>query len=107
GVDAAVRPRAGSEEPLVRPRGLELLHPRTATAGAPLLDALVRRGLRLSTSRCGDFAPALALLAGDPELARIGERLVTHRFRGEQLAEAFATARSRGCIKAVVTQEAR
>jgi hypothetical protein len=39
-------------------------------------------------------------------LARIGERLVTHRFRGEQLAEAFATARSRGCIKAVVAQEA-
>jgi hypothetical protein len=106
GVDAAVRPRAGSEEPLVRPRGLVLLHPQTATAGAPLLDAVVRRGLRLSTSRCGEFAPALALLASDPELARIGERLVTHRFRGEQLAEAFATARSRGCIKAVVAQEA-
>jgi hypothetical protein len=62
--------------------------------------------LRLSTSRCGEFAPALALLASDSELARIGERLVTHRFRGEQLAEAFATARSRGCIKAVVAQEA-
>ena len=106
GVDAAVRPRAGSEEPLVRPRGLVLLHPQTATAGAPLLDAVVRRGLRLSTSRCGEFAPALALLASDSELARIGERLVTHRFRGEQLAEAFATARSRGCIKAVVAQEA-
>lgn len=107
GVDAAVRPRAGSEEPLVRPRGLVLVHPHAVTEGAPLLDAVVRRGLRLSTSRCGDFAPALALLASDPELARIGERLVTHRFRGEQLAEAFATARSRGCIKAVVAQEPR
>lgn len=107
GVDAAVRPRAGSEEPLVRPRGLVLLHPQTVTADAPLLDAVARRGLRLSTSRCGDFAPALALLASDQELARIGDRLVTHRFRGEQLAEAFATARSRGCIKAVVAQEPR
>ncbi|MCA3010540.1 MAG: alcohol dehydrogenase catalytic domain-containing protein [Phycisphaerales bacterium] len=104
GVDAAVRPRAGSEEPLVRPRGLVLCHPEARVDGAPLLAAVVGRGLRLSTSRCGDFAQALAALAADPELARIGERLVTHRFGGDRLAEAFATARSRGCIKAIVAQ---
>ncbi|MFO0311745.1 MAG: hypothetical protein ACK539_00815, partial [Planctomycetota bacterium] len=72
---------------------------------SPLLRAVAQRGLRLGSSRCGDFRQALDLLAGDAELQRIGERLVTHRFRGEQLAEAFATARSRGCIKAVVAQE--
>ena len=104
GVDAAVRPRPGREEPLVRPRGLVLCHPEARVDGAPLLAAVVGRGLRLSTSRCGDFAQALAALAADPELARIGERLVTHRFGGDRLAEAFATARSRGCIKAIVAQ---
>jgi hypothetical protein len=81
-----------------------LCHPEARVDGAPLLAAVVGRGLRLSTSRCGDFAQALAALAADPELARIGERLVTHRFGGDRLAEAFATARSRGCIKAIVAQ---
>jgi hypothetical protein len=105
GVDAAIRPRAGSEEALVRPRGLVLVHPAATTANSPLLQAVVARGLVLSSSRCGDFRQALDLLAADAELARIGERLVTHRFPATALVDAFATARSRGCIKAVVAQE--
>jgi threonine dehydrogenase-like Zn-dependent dehydrogenase len=104
-VDAAVRPRAGREEALVRPRGQVLLLPDAATAGSPLLTAVAQRGLVLSTSRCGDFRAALDLLAHDAELARIGERLVTHRFAATDLPAAFATARARGCIKAVVEQE--
>lgn len=104
GIDAAVRPRAGSEQALVRPRGLLLLHPDADVAASPLLAAVAARGLVLSTSRCGDFRAALDLLASDAELARIGERLVTHHFAAGQLAAAFATARSRGCIKAVVDQ---
>lgn len=104
GVDAAVRPRPGSEEALVRPRGRVLLQPTAAAAASPLLAAIVGRGLVLSSSRCGDFGAALALLASDAELARIGERLVTHHFPADQLVEAFATARSRACIKAVIEQ---
>jgi threonine dehydrogenase-like Zn-dependent dehydrogenase len=69
---------------------------------SPLLRAVAERGLRLGSSRCGDFRQALDLLAGDAELQRIGERLVTHRFAAAELEAAFATARSRGCIKAVV-----
>jgi hypothetical protein len=103
-IDAAVRPREGSHEPLVRPRGAVLVHPDIDAAGSPLLAAVVARGLVLSSSRCGDFRRALDLLAHDAELARIGERLVTHRFGVDRLAAAFATARSRGCIKAVVEQ---
>ena len=73
-------------------------------AGSPLLAAVRDRGLRLSSSRCGEFEPALRLLAGNPELARIGDKLVTHRFGARDLADAFRTAKSRGCVKAVVSQ---
>jgi threonine dehydrogenase-like Zn-dependent dehydrogenase len=102
GVDAAVRPRGAAEPSLLRPRGAVLLHPDSDVGGSVLLEAVVDRGLALSSSRCGDFVAALALLAADPELARIGERLITHRFPAEQLVAAFATAGARGCIKAIV-----
>jgi hypothetical protein len=105
GVDAAIRPRPGHEQALVRPRGLVLLHPDADVAASPLLAAVTGRGLRLSSSRCGDFRQALALLAAAPELARLGERLVTHTFASRDLVNAFAVARTRDCIKAVVRQE--
>jgi threonine dehydrogenase-like Zn-dependent dehydrogenase len=105
-VDAAIRPRAGHEQALVRPRGTVLLHPASEVAGSPLLAAIKARDLRLTSSRCGDFHQALQLLANDPELRRIGERLVTNHFRAGELTQAFATARSRACIKAVVDHEA-
>lgn len=101
-IDAAIRPRAGREDALLRPRGTIFVHPTADLAGSPLLGAVVARGLRLSTSRCGDFRQALALLESDAELRRIGERLVTHRFAARSLPEAFAVAKSRACIKAVV-----
>ena len=101
-VDAAIRPRAGREEALIRPRGTILVLPDARFDDSPLLAAVAQRGLRLSSSRCGDFRRALALLAGDPDLRRIGERLVTHRFAAGELPRAFEVARSRECIKAVV-----
>lgn len=105
-VDAAIRPRPGDERSLVRPRGSVLVLPNAQVAASPLLDAIARRGLVLSSSRCGDFRIALDLLANDADLRRIGERLVTHRFPASELPAAFATARSRSCIKAVVVHEA-
>jgi threonine dehydrogenase-like Zn-dependent dehydrogenase len=104
-IDAAIRPRAGHEQALVRPRGTVLVHPKSEVAASLLLAAVVARDLRLTSSRCGDFNQTLQLLASDPELRRIGERLVTNRFRAGDLSQAFATARSRGCIKAVVEHE--
>jgi threonine dehydrogenase-like Zn-dependent dehydrogenase len=105
-VDAAIRPLAGVEQALVRPRGAILVPVAADVATSPLLAAVAGRGLRLSSSRCGDFAAALALLAADPALCRLGERLVTHRFAAADLPAAFATARSRACIKAVVEHAA-
>ncbi|MFT4513699.1 MAG: threonine dehydrogenase-like Zn-dependent dehydrogenase [Planctomycetota bacterium] len=102
-VDAAIRPRSGNELALVRPRGAVLVHPDADVADSVLLEAVVARGLRLTSSRCGDFRAALDLLAADGELRRIGERLVTHHFPASELKEAFVVAGSRACIKAVIT----
>ncbi|HEU4420326.1 MAG TPA: hypothetical protein VFT55_15420, partial [Planctomycetota bacterium] len=104
--DAAIRPRAGHQEALVRPRGTVLVYPTMDASPSALLAAVAARDLRLTSSRCGDFHKALQLLAADPELRRIGERLVTNRFKAGELSQAFATARSRACIKAVVEHEA-
>jgi len=104
-VDAVVRPRPESEEALIRPRGVIYAHPSTDVAGSDLLAAVVGRGLRLSSSRCGDFRKALELLASDEDLRRIGERLVTHHFESDDLMKAFEVAGSRACVKAVVTHD--
>jgi threonine dehydrogenase-like Zn-dependent dehydrogenase len=101
-VDDAVRPRQGSEIALVRPRGTIWIHPAAKSGTSRLLAAIAERGLRLSSSRCGDFRAALELMAADARLRRLGERLVTHRFAGDALPRAFETARSSACIKAVV-----
>ncbi len=101
GLDAAIRPRPEAEVALVRPRGRLLVAP-DADRSTPLLDAVAGRGLRLSSSRCGDFRRALALLVGDPALRSLGERFVTHRFHADELERAFEVARSPGCVKALV-----
>ncbi|MGE0142757.1 MAG: alcohol dehydrogenase catalytic domain-containing protein [Planctomycetota bacterium] len=102
-LDAAIRPRQGREESLVRPRGAILVLETAGDRVPGVVDAVAHRHLRLSSSRCGDFHRALGLLESDPEVRRIGERLVTHRFGALELPKAFAVAKSRECIKAIVT----
>ncbi len=104
-IDAAIRPRAGNEASLVRPRGTIRVQPNATRGDSVLVDAIADRGLRLSSSRCGDFARALALLAGDARLRDLGERFVTHRFTASDASAidaAFRVARSPACIKAIV-----
>lgn len=97
----AIRPVPGQERPLARPRGLLWLHPGADVATSALLAAVRDRGLRVSSSRCGDFRLALSLLAS-PALRGVGARFVTHRFDAAQLPEAFAVAGTRACVKAVI-----
>ena len=104
-VDAAIRPSREHERSLITPRGTLLVHPRADTTSSALLAAIVGRGLRLSSSRCGDFQAALDLIQDDPELCRLGEKLVTHRFPARELPRAFAMARSPECIKALIDHE--
>ena len=90
-VDAILRPRRGVERGLVRPRGTILL-----AAGARPPDGLVAAlrdgGLRLGSTRCGDFDAALDILV-DPALAHgLGERMVTAVLPAARLADGFARA---------------
>jgi threonine dehydrogenase-like Zn-dependent dehydrogenase len=103
-IDAAIRPVPGVERGLVRARGTIAV----ADVGQPrqgLLAAVLGKGLRLSTSRCGDFRAALEVLA-DPVGGlgrRLGDAMVTDIVPAEGLAEAFATAAAPSSVKVVVT----
>lgn len=95
-VDALLRPVPGVERGLVRARGTMLL---VDGGGADdLVTTLRRRGLRLGSTRCGDFGAALDLLV-DPTLAhRLGERMVTDVVPAARLAEGFAKAAAGGKV---------
>ena len=97
-VDTAIRPEASIERGLVRPRGVVIV---TDGRERPLGDVL-RRGLMVTTSRCGDFRAALALLPNVPDLA---DALVTTTRPSDRLAEALAAAATPEQLKVVVTQD--
>ncbi len=101
GADRVMRP-GDDERGLVRPEGLVLLDPEGGPARSPLASAVLDRGIVLSSSRCGDFRKALAVLAADADLRRSVAGLITHRFGADALPRAFDVARTRDCIKAVV-----
>jgi len=101
-IDAVIRPDAAREASPVRPTGHVLVHTGGPAARPSPLGEALARGVRISTSRCGRFAEAVALLAGDAELRHLGEGLVTHRLPATALGEAFAAARSPGAIKVLV-----
>lgn len=97
-VDAAIRPTPGVERGLVRPRGVVIV-PEPGGSG-PLADAL-RRGVTITTSRCGDFHAALDVLPAAPALP---DALVSATFPAEHLAAAFDAAARPEHVKVVVTQ---
>ncbi len=101
-VDLAIRPLQNEETSLLLPGGTIELSPQLDPEGSSLLAAVVERDLRLSSSRCGDFARALQVLEQHPNLHDLGTRFVTHRFTAEDLGSAFRIARGRDCIKAIV-----
>lgn len=103
--DAVIRPFTDSHRSVLRPGGEIWLHgfgtpaPRTGT----LVNAVATRGLRITSSRCGNFRTAVAMLERDPELSTSIAGLVTHRFDADELERALAVARSPEAIKVVVT----
>lgn len=104
-IDEALRPRPNQESSPLRPRGVLVL--RTGPAGSPeaedsALGSVLARRVSITTSRCGDFQQALALMADDPVLPALGDLLVTHHFGAGELPEAFEMARSRNAIKVVI-----
>ncbi len=103
-VDAVIRPSPADEHSILRPRGTIWIDGRSRSDArtGELLEAVLEKDLRVSTSRCGDFHAALDLLAADAALRERVRSLVTHEFEANAIVEAFATARSEACIKAVV-----
>jgi hypothetical protein len=104
-IDAVIRPRRGHERGLVRPRGTicitDVGQPRDA-----LLVAVLGKGLRLTTSRCGDLRAAVQTLA-DQRMClgeTLGERLVTDVVPALDLEEAFVRAAGSDSVKVVATQ---
>ena len=101
-IDAAIRPVAGVERSRPGPRGTILVADAAAPRGA-LLEAVLGRDLRITTSRCGDFRPALEVLAADRLGERLAAELVRHVLPAAGLADAFGRAAAGGG-KIVVAQ---
>jgi threonine dehydrogenase-like Zn-dependent dehydrogenase len=105
-VDQIVRPRPGEEFSILRARGAVLLT-KAADGGSydsPLHQAVAERGIEIHTSRCGDFERALEILAANPDIASALEKhLITHRYKLEDIREAFETAAdSKASVKVIV-----
>jgi len=101
-IDGVIRPHRGRERGLVRPRGticvVDVGQGRDA-----LLAALLDKGLRLSTSRCGNLRAAVRTLA-DPGMAlgeTLGQRMVTDVLPARRLEDAFARAAGADSVKVV------
>lgn len=106
-IDDVVRPSTEDEDSILRPRGTIWLDPRAEVAASEgaAVQAVVDRDLGFATSRCGDFRAALELLQNDAELRARVEALVTHRFDAPTLPRAFSVARSKECVKAIVSHD--
>ena len=102
-VDAVIRPRPGLERGLVHALGT-ILVADSGQVRTPLLAAVLDRKLRLSSSRCGDFRPAVAMLADARGGlgTQLGEAIVRDLLPADRLAEAFERA-AVGGTKVVVT----
>ena len=98
-VDTAIRPDGSIERGLVRPRGMVVV---AEAKERPLGDALLRRGVMVTTSRCGDFRSALDMLPDVPDLAA---ELVTTTLPADRLVDAFTAAAASDQLKVIVTQD--
>ena len=90
--DRCIRPDPAEEFSPVRPRGAILMVPSPAS-DHPMEKWLSRPGSGLYSSRCGPFAQALALLAGDEELCRVlADEFITSVQPAGEIGPAFALA---------------
>ena len=101
-IDSALRPRPDSREGLVPPRGVIYIDARKAEPGG-LLGPLVSKNLRITTSRCGDFAKAFPIME---ELWKngidLGGLIVTHHVPAGHMPAVVKTALLPEAVKVVV-----
>ena len=105
-IDRAIRPDPKRETGAVRATGTIYVEDvRQERAG--ILEPILGRGLRFTSSRCGEFGPAIDLLA-DPRTrlaSNLPDLLVRDRFPAIRLPEAFARAAEPTSLKVVVEHE--
>jgi hypothetical protein len=104
-IDAAIRPDPGIERSLVGPRGAIVVAP---PPGAPeaVLRAVGVLGMRVTSSRCGEFRealPAFEWLAARPD--RPLRALITHVLPAARLADGYAAARGPDAVKVVMRHD--
>jgi len=102
-IDRVLRPRPDLEQGLVRPRGTILVADVGQTR-AGLLGPMLDRGVRISTSRCGDFHRGIRAMETLSSLGVDLGAVITDRMPVSELALAFERACSPGSIKVVVSQ---
>ncbi len=100
-IDSVIRPWPGIHRGAVRPQGMiAMVHtPGTTTL---LTEAILKRHITLSTSRCGDFRSAFPLLAKAYHIGIPLERIITDVFSAHDIPRAFARARMAESIKVVI-----
>lgn len=104
-IDSVIRPTSGREASVLEPRGTIFVSPEDATEleDSVLMEAVVKRDLKLSSSRCGDFDEALRLLMKDGQLRQIGREFISHVLSPSEIEEAFCKAASPQFVKIVVS----
>jgi threonine dehydrogenase-like Zn-dependent dehydrogenase len=100
-VDKILRPWPDLEQGIVRPTGT-ILVADVGQAKEGLLEAVLTRGIKISTSRCGDFRQALPVMETLLEKGIDLGAIVTETLPASELLRAFELARSPGNIKVVV-----
>lgn len=105
-IDAIVRPLAGIEFSILRPRSAVLFASKKYES--PLTEAVGSRGIEIRTSRCGDFHRTMSLLTEQPELAAAFEKeMITHRFDLNHIGEAFEVAADSSKSVKVIVEAAK
>lgn len=100
----AIRPEGFGEYSPVRPTGV-IFYAGQVPVNVSLLRQMQEKKLRLSSSRCGSFDATIDLLTSDEVMRDLGSKMISHRFPALRLADAFAAAASKDCVKAVVSHE--
>ena len=92
-IDQVIRPSTNDQISLLKPQGTILLDGRAKdTFGtSPLTEAIIERGIRLTSSRCGNFKKALEYIVSEPMLRNLGKHFITHTTSAENMNDTICT----------------
>ena len=100
-VDRLLRPWPDREQGIIRPTG-RILVADVGQARAGLLSPILERGIKIGSSRCGDFRRALPIMQTLLEKGIDLGAIITETLPASELSAAFDRARSPDNIKVVV-----